>query len=118
MMNLRPTGRMNQSKNLLASSGFLAKLAGVGSRAVPKDKKTGGPLNRAEHRPIRLTCFGKGTPNDVGSLVGRERLWNCASRAFQFRDQVLRQFGKGRGREPHDGIFAFGWRISWGLAEA
>src|ERR1039458_784825 len=98
--------------------GILAKLDRVCSRAVPKDKKAGGPLHGAEHRPIRLTSFRKGTPNDVGSLVGRERLWNCASPAFQFRDQVLRQFGKGRGREPNDGVFAFGWRISWGLTEA
>src|ERR1017187_5223694 len=98
--------------------GILTKLDRVCRRAVPKQEKAGEPLHGAENRPIRLTSFGKGTPNDVGSLVRRECLGNGASPQLQFRDQVLRQFGKGRGWEPHDGVFAFGWQISWGLAEA
>src|ERR1019366_10773447 len=64
------------------------------------------------------TRFSKGTPNAVGPLVRRECRGNGASPPLQFPDQVLRHFGKGRGREPHDGVFAFGWRISWGSSAA
>jgi hypothetical protein len=101
-------------ENLSGIVRILGKLRRACCRAIPEHEKAGRTLHRAKHSPIGLPRLGEFSPNDVGLSV-RVRLRNRASPAFQFGDQVRRQFRECCRLEPMDRIRPLGRRLTDGL---
>src|SRR5580700_3367439 len=65
---------------------------GVIHRTIPEHENRGDAFDRAQNGPIGLARFGKLPADDIVGLLAERLLWDSASPALKFPDQIAWDF--------------------------